>query len=305
MDHAILTRGLERRFGARIAVDGVDLAVPRASCFGLLGPNGAGKTTLIRMLLGLIAPTGGEATVLGHAMPAQRRDALARVGSLVEEPRFHRHLTGRENLLVHAAAREPAAAGRIAAALGRAGLAQRADERVGGYSLGMRQRLAIARCLVSDPLLLVLDEPMNGLDPAGVLELRALLASLVDEGRTVLLSSHQLDEIERTCDTVAILDAGRIVTQGPIAGIAGTEPLLEIGCDDARRALAALEGLPAVGSSEWLGDTAVRVTLAASSDACGVVRALVLAGVGVDRVEPARPSLEERFLALTSALGDS
>jgi ABC-2 type transport system ATP-binding protein len=138
-----------------------------------------------------------------------------------------------------------------------------------------------------------------------MLELRALLASLVDEGRTVLLSSHQLDEIERTCDTVAILDAGRIVTQGPIAAIAGTEPLLEIGCDDAGRALAALAGLAAVGSAEPLGDTAVRVTLTASADASGVVRALVLAGVGVDRVEPARQSLEERFLALTSALGDS
>jgi ABC-2 type transport system ATP-binding protein len=305
MDHAILTRGLERQFGARLAVADVELSVPRACCFGLLGPNGAGKTTLIRMLLGLIAPTGGEAYVLGHRMPAQRRAALSRVGSLVEEPRFHQHLTGRENLVVHAAAREPAAAGRISAALERAGLAQRADERVGGYSLGMRQRLAIARCLLADPLLLILDEPMNGLDPAGVLELRALLASLVDEGRTVLLSSHQLDEIERTCDTVAILDAGRIVTQGPIAGIAGPEPLLEIGCDDARRALAALAGLPAVGTTEWLGDTAVRVTLAASSDASAVVRTLVLAGIGVDRVEPARHSLEERFLSLTTSLGDS
>ena len=202
MEHVIVTHGLERRFGARAAVSEIDLVVPSACCFGLLGPNGAGKTTLIRLLLGLLEPSGGHATLLGHRLPEGRRDALSRVGALVEEPRFHGHLSGRENLRVHAAARAVEAAARIPAALARVGLLERADERVRGYSLGMRQRLAIARCLLADPLLLILDEPMNGLDPAGVLELRALFREFVAEGRTVLLSSHLLDEVERTCDEV-------------------------------------------------------------------------------------------------------
>ncbi|MDQ5833102.1 MAG: ATP-binding cassette domain-containing protein, partial [Actinomycetota bacterium] len=211
---AVQTEGLGKRFGSRAALEGVDLEVPRGCAFGFLGPNGAGKTTLIRLLLGLAEPSAGRMRLLGRELPGGRAAALARVGAIVEEPRFHAHLTGRENLDVHCAARDRSAHARIEGALARVGLAGRADERVKTYSLGMRQRLGVARCLLADPELLVLDEPMNGLDPAGILEFRRLIRELVGEGRTVLLSSHLLDEVEKTCDVAAIVDQGRIVAQG-------------------------------------------------------------------------------------------
>ena len=191
--------------------------MPRGVAFGFLGANGAGKTTLIRLLLGLAEPTSGTMRLLGHDLPGGSAAALARVGAIIEEPRFHPHLTGRENLHVHAAARDRAAARpRSTARSARVGLAARADDRVKTYSLGMRQRLGVARCLLADPELLILDEPMNGLDPAGILEFRHLIRELVAEGRTVLLSSHLLDEVEKTCDVVAIVDEGRVVAQGTI-----------------------------------------------------------------------------------------
>src|SRR2546425_6694335 len=214
------TSGLTKRFGERVAVDNVELRVPRGSAFGYLGPNGAGKTTLIRMLLGLTQATTGTMSLLGRPVPDQRATALARVGAIVEEPRFHKHLTGRENLTVIAAAREPEAHDRIDGALARVGLSQRADERVKRYSLGMRQRLGVARSLLADPQLLILDEPTNGLDPAGIHEFRDMIRGFVAEGRTVLLSSHLLDEVEKICDEVAIVDRGQVVVQGSIADLA-------------------------------------------------------------------------------------
>ncbi len=195
---------------SRAARQSIDLEVPRGCAFGFIGPNGAGKTTLIRLLLGLAEPTSGKMRLLGRDLPGGRAAALARVGAIIEEPRFSGHLTGRENLQVHAAAQDRSAAGRIEASLERVGLAARADDKVKTYSLGMRQRLGLARCLLTDPELLMLDEPMNGLDPAGMLELRHLIHELVAEGRTVLLSSHQLDEVEKICDMAAIVDNGRI-----------------------------------------------------------------------------------------------
>ena len=203
---AVQTAGLGKRFGTRAALEGVNLKVPRGSAFGFLGPNGAGKTTLIRLLLGLAEPSTGRMRLLGRDLPAGRVAALARVSAIIEEPRFHAHLTGRENLDVHAATRDQTARARIDGALERVGLAARADDRVKAYSLGMRQRLGIARCLLADPELLILDEPMNGLDPAGILEFRRLIRELVGEGRTVLLSSHLLDEVEKTCDVAAIVE---------------------------------------------------------------------------------------------------
>ena len=190
------------------------MRVPRGVAFGYLGPNGAGKTTLIRMLLGLTRANGGTMKLRGIPVPERRAEALSRVGAIVDEPRFHGHLTGRENLAVVAAARGHRAFERIDTALERVGLAHRADDRVKTYSMGMRQRLGIARCLLSDPELLILDEPMNGLDPAGILEFRHLIRALVGEGRTVMLSSHLLDEVEKTCDYVAIVDQGRSSRRG-------------------------------------------------------------------------------------------
>jgi ABC-type multidrug transport system ATPase subunit len=207
------TSGLTKRFGERVAVADVDLHVPRGAAFGYLGPNGAGKTTLIRMLLGLTQATAGTMRLLGRPVPEERAAALARVGAIVEEPRFHAHLTGRENLTVIAAAREPEAHARIDGALARVGLTNRADERVKRYSLGMRQRLGVARSLLADPELLILDEPTNGLDPAGIHEFRDMIRGFVAEGRTVLLSSHLLDEVEKICDEVAIVDRGQVVAQ--------------------------------------------------------------------------------------------
>src|SRR3954454_3600902 len=163
METVIETRGLTKKFGERAAVNGVDLTVGPGVAFGFLGPNGAGKTTLIRTLLGLTQPTSGEISLLGLPQPGKRAEALARVGAIVEEPRFHPHLTGRENLTIVAAARERSAEDRIDDSLARVGLAQRGGDRVKTYSLGMRQRLGIARCLLADPQLLILDEPMNGL----------------------------------------------------------------------------------------------------------------------------------------------
>jgi ABC-2 type transport system ATP-binding protein len=212
----IETSGLTKRFGRRTAVAALDLRVPRGTAFGLLGHNGAGKTTLIRMLLGLTRPDAGTITLAGRRLDRHGAELLARVGAIVGEPRFHDHLSGRENLRVVAAVRGPRADRLIEPSLARVGLADRAGDRVRTYSSGMRQRLGIARCLLADPELVILDEPANGLDPGGILELRRLIAELVAEGRTVLVSSHLLHEVERTCTAVAVLDRGRLVASAPI-----------------------------------------------------------------------------------------
>jgi ABC-2 type transport system ATP-binding protein len=303
------TSRLRKRFGDRVAVDDVDLRVPRGSAFGYLGPNGAGKTTLIRMLLGLTGATSGTMHLLGRPVPAERRAALARVGAIVEEPRFHGHLTGRENLTVIAAAREPEAHDRIDGALARAGLSQRADERVKRYSLGMRQRLGVARSLLADPELLILDEPTNGLDPAGMREFRDMIRGFVAEGRTVLLSSHLLDEVEKICDAVAIVDRGRVVMQGSIADLArGGEQTILIATSDEELALALLGENRAVASA--VAETeGIRVRLRpdveAEPAADDLGRRLVLAGLAIRRFEPARASLEQRFLEITSRLEEA
>ena len=303
-DYIVETEGLTKRFGGRVAVDGVDLRVPRGSAFGYLGPNGAGKTTLIRMLLGLTRPTSGSMRLLGRPVPDERAEALARVGAIVEEPRFHPFLTGRENLEIIAATRDAHAFARIEGALERVGLAARADERVKKYSLGMRQRLGIARALLSDPELLILDEPTNGLDPAGILELRGLVRRLVGEGRTVVLSSHLLDEVEKICDAVAIVDEGRVVWQGPIDLIrSGGRRTLYVAVDDEAAAVAVLDPHPVESTPEGL-----RVTLPADADpaiAAEINRRLVAAGIAVHRLELSQASLEERFLEITSRLEEA
>jgi ABC-2 type transport system ATP-binding protein len=308
-EFVVETSRLRKRFGDRIAVDDVDLRVPRGSAFGYLGPNGAGKTTLIRMLLGLTGATSGTMHLLGRPVPAERTAALARVGAIVEEPRFHGHLTGRENLTVIAAAREPEAHDRIDGALARAGLSQRADERVKRYSLGMRQRLGVARSLLADPELLILDEPTNGLDPAGMHEFRDMIRGFVAEGRTVLLSSHLLDEVEKICDAVAIVDRGRVVMQGSIADLArGGEQTILIATSDEDRALTLLTESRAVASAVAEAEgirVRVRPDVEAEPAADDIGRRLVLAGLAIRRFEPARASLEQRFLEITSRLEEA
>ena len=304
---AIQTAGLGKRFGARTALDGVDLEVPRGVAFGFLGANGAGKTTLIRLLLGLAEPTSGNIRVLGHPLPGDRAAALARVGAIVEEPRFHPHLSGRENLRVHAAARPPGCAERIDGVLARVGLTARADDRVKTYSLGMRQRLGLARCLLCDPDLLILDEPMNGLDPAGIQELRRLIRELVDEGRTVLLSSHLLDEVEKTCDVAAIVDRGSIVAQGTIHElIRGGPRAIDIVCHGPVETAALLAAVPGVTRASR-HDGGLRVTLSPEAPVereivTALLRRLLDHGVDIERVAPVATSLEDRFLTMTTPL---
>jgi ABC-2 type transport system ATP-binding protein len=306
---AIHTQNLGKRFGSRAALDGIDLEVPRGCAFGFIGPNGAGKTTLIRLLLGLAEPTSGRMRLLGRDLPQGSSAALARVGAIIEEPRFSHHLTGRQNLQVHAAARDRAATGRIDASLARVGLVPRADDKVKTYSLGMRQRLGLARCLLCDPELLMLDEPMNGLDPAGILDLRHLIHELVAEGRTVLLSSHLLDEVQKICDMAAIVDDGKIVAQGPIHDLLnGGTRAIDISCDrhaEASGLLAAVRGV--ARAAEFEDQLRVTLTPEAPVDreiVTELLRRLLDGGVAIERVAPVTASLEERFLTMTTPLED-
>ncbi|MBV8527151.1 MAG: ATP-binding cassette domain-containing protein [Candidatus Dormibacteraeota bacterium] len=300
---AASTHNLGKRFGERSALRDIDLVVPQGVAFGLLGPNGAGKTTLIRCLLGLTRPTSGTVELMGHAVPGERAAALARVGAVVEEPRFHDHLSGRENLRIVSALLSDAATARIPEVLHRVGLSERAGDRVASYSLGMRQRLGIARCLLNDPLLLILDEPMNGLDPAGIQEFRILVRALVGEGRSVLISSHLLDEIEKTCDVVAIIDRGVLVRQAALSALrqaSGNQVRVMVGDMVLARAV--------LGRIAWVQSVAVEdsgalvCTLATDATAAALNRTLVQAKVDVSLLEPASASLEQRFLDLTTRL---
>jgi ABC-2 type transport system ATP-binding protein len=306
VEFAIETHGLTKRFGARTALDGIDLQVPRGSAFGFLGPNGAGKTTIIRTLLGLTPANSGTMQVLGRPVPLERAQALRRVGAIVEEPRFHPNLTGRENLRLVAAVRGPETRARIEPALARVGLSDRAGNKVKSYSMGMRQRLGVARCLLADPLLLILDEPTNGLDPGGIQEFRETIRAMVEhEGRTVFISSHLLDEVEKTCDAAAIVDRGKVIVQGSIAELAqggGVRNELILGVDNVELALATLDGSELVRDARR-ADEGLRVEFAGDPRTIAEINAtLVRAGVGVTRLEPVRHSLEQRFLEVTSRL---
>ncbi len=305
---AVETHGLKKSFGDNVAVNDVELLVPRGCAFGYLGPNGAGKTTLIRVLLGLTHADAGTMSLLGISVPRHRDRALARVGAIVDEPRFHGHLTGRQNLEILAAARERAARDRIDTSLERVGMTQRADDRVSKYSMGMRQRLGVAACLLGDPQLLILDEPMNGLDPAGMHEMRDMILSLVAEGRTVMLSSHLLDEVQRTCDAVAIVDHGRVIRQGPISELlAGAAMEVQVGCDAPERARAILAAT-ALGEKIDLETSGLSVHLPTGTgrDAIAEInRLLVEDGIAVFHLEQLQVSLESWFLQVTSRLGES
>ncbi|MBA0054016.1 ABC transporter ATP-binding protein [Streptomyces sp. AJS327] len=219
-------RGLTKRYrGGQLAVDGLDLTVPRGSVFGFLGPNGSGKTTTIRMLLGLIEPSEGSARLLGEPMPEATDRVLPRVGALIEGPALYGFLSGRDNLLRFDAA-DPVAdprtrRARVGGALERVGLSAAAGKKAGAYSLGMKQRLGLAAALLQPRELLVLDEPTNGLDPQGMREIRTLVRELAGDGITVFLSSHLLDEIEQVCTHTAVMNRGRLVTQGTVAEMAG------------------------------------------------------------------------------------
>jgi ABC-2 type transport system ATP-binding protein len=230
------------------------------------------------------------------------------VGAIVDEPRFHGHLTGRQNLQILAAAREREARDRIGPSLERVGILQRADDKVSKYSMGMRQRLGVAACLIGDPQLLILDEPMNGLDPAGMQDMRDMILSLVAEGRTVVLSSHLLDEVERTCDAVAIVDRGSVIRQGSISELlAGSSLVIQVDCSEPDRARALIE-VSSVKAQIEVGLLGLVVTLPAGTERevnAEINRVLVEGGIAVYRLQEIQTSLESWFLQVTSRLGDS
>ncbi|WP_224048350.1 ATP-binding cassette domain-containing protein [Arthrobacter sp. NicSoilB4] len=255
---SIETIGLSKRFGHQLAVDGVDLAVPKGSVFGFLGPNGSGKTTTIRLMLGLAAASSGSVWLLGQEMPGRLREVLPRVGALVEGPAFYPFLSGAANLHRFDAAdpRVPAATrkARVHSALERVGLTHAADKKVRAYSLGMKQRLGIANALLSPRELLVLDEPTNGLDPQGTREVRSLVRSLAADGATVFVSSHLLAEVEQICTHAAIMSAGRLVAQGTLAELRqGGQARIRVLTPDAG---AAAEVLARLGLSAAVGGRA-------------------------------------------------
>jgi ABC-type multidrug transport system ATPase subunit len=292
----VQTRGLVKRFGPAVtAVDGVDLAIAAGETFGLLGPNGAGKTTTLRMLLGLVRPTSGWIRVLG--LPPGSPAALAKTGSMGEVA-FYPFLSGRDNLRT-AARRCSIGDKQVEAVLGRVGLAERAADKVAGYSLGMRQRLGVAVALLKDPQLLVLDEPSNGLDPAGQLDMRALIRQLGAEGRTVVLSSHDMDEVEDLCSRVAVMGGGRLLAEGSPAQLRG-QPRLWLRAEPPDQAAAVAATLAGVLGAE-LADGLLGLDLRdpGPARAAAVNKQMVGAGLDVSEVRTARRALREVLLELT------
>ncbi len=309
-DAVIETRGLTKRYrGGQLAVDRLDLTVPRGAVFGFLGPNGSGKTTTIRVLMGLVEPTGGTARVLGRPMPDAARAVLPRVGALIEGPAPYDFLTGRDNLTRYDAA-DPTAdprtrRARVAAALDRVGLTAAAHKKARAYSLGMKQRLGLAVALLRPRALLVLDEPTNGLDPQGMREIRTLVRELASDGTTVFLSSHLLDEIEQVCTHAAVMARGRLITQGPVAELAaGARGRLVVTTPDPGDAARVLRER---GLVDVVVDTVVRTAADGprvtaeppGGEVAEVTAALVAAGVRVRGLVVERGSLEDVFVALT------
>jgi ABC-2 type transport system ATP-binding protein len=306
-DLAIETVGLTKRFGAQSAVDGIDLVVPRGAVFGFLGPNGSGKTTTIRMLLGLLNATSGEARVLGAPMPRALDAVLPRVGALVEGPAFSPFLTGEQNLRRFDAADRHSTAGtraaRVATALDRVGLGHAARKKAHAYSLGMKQRLGLANALLMPRDLLVLDEPTNGLDPQGTREVRALIRSFSADGTTVFVSSHLLAEVEQLCTHVGVMSGGRLVAQGTLDEFrrAGSRTRLLVRTPDVESARTVLAGLGA-GSETRDAASDLDVVTGVLPDGVApeaIVAALVQASVRVRGFELVGESLEQRFVELT------
>jgi ABC-2 type transport system ATP-binding protein len=288
---AICCEGLTKRYGDTVAVDNLTFTVPSGLVYGFLGPNGAGKTTTIRMLLGLVTPTAGRAWLLGHLLPDPA--TVARCGALFEEAAFYPWMSGRANLEVSAMTGGRPDRGRVAELLDLVDLAREAGRPVKAYSQGMRQRLGLAAALLNHPPLLVLDEPTNGLDPAGIREVRQLLRRLADEGTTVFLSSHLLAEVEQVCDRAAVVVAGRLVEEAPIGQLGATRRRVRVVVSEADAPAAT--GLLA----RWPVITAGPVFFVDHPIGRDVNEVLAAGGVVAESVTVEHPGLEERFLELT------
>ena len=300
-DFVIQTEGLTKRYGKIVAVDGLSMEVRRGHVYGLLGPNGSGKTTTMGMLLGLVSPTSGSFSLFGSTDGHQK--ALRRVGAIVETPSFYPYLSGRRNLAYFQGIAGRGDPGEIDALLDKVSLLSRADSRFQTYSLGMKQRLGLAYALLGDPELLFLDEPTNGMDPEGMAEIRELIRNLGDGNRTVLLSSHLLNEVEQVCDSVTIISKGRLIAQGDVAELVRSRQRDQIRMkttDDAR----AREILSAL---DWVEEVTAQddfLLVAAPPERTGeLTAALGRAEVYVTEAAPVQTSLEEYFLEVTGNEG--
>ncbi len=297
MDDIITTHRLTKTYGSRTVVDDLDLRVPRGSVYGFLGPNGSGKSTTMKMLLSLVRPSRGQIHLFGRPMNRDTRpDLLRKVGSLIEAPPGYAHLTGRENMAI--VQRMLGLSDRqVSRAVSTVRLQEHMDKRVRAYSLGMKQRLGIAMALAREPRLLVLDEPTNGLDPAGIEEIRELLVSLAADGTTVMVSSHLLDEVDRMASVLGVLGRGRLIFQGTRAELFDRSlPDLVVDTPEPGRALAL--GVPAVRA-----ERGIRLSGLDDEDTAALVRRLVEGGVPVYGVRRVQQTLEEVFMDLTGREG--
>jgi ABC-2 type transport system ATP-binding protein len=296
MSAVIETRGLSKHYGAVRALDGLDLTIPRGGVYGVLGPNGAGKSTLFRILLGLIRPTDGTATVMGG--PIGQISTMRRMGSMIETPRFPPFMTARQVLTWLATAHGlTVQSARVDGWLERVGLTEAANRKVRGFSVGMMQRLGVAAALMTEPELVILDEPTSGMDPPGIQEMRQLIRSLaVDDGLTVVLASHQLLEVQRVCDRVAILNKGRLVLEGAVSELTGSGERLRI---KLRPQAAALDLLGQKGSAE--GDDAVMAAVT-RAEAPALLKALIERNVEIEEARWVGADLESIFFTETGSV---
>jgi ABC-type multidrug transport system ATPase subunit len=294
------TRNLSKTYGKRLAVDNLNLEVNRGEIFGFLGPNGAGKTTTIRMALGLIAPSAGSVEILGHDIATHRARILPRVGALVETPALYLYMSGRNNLRAVGSVLGGVPEERIDAVLELVGLRARQKDRVRTYSLGMKQRLGVAMALLQDPDVLLLDEPANGLDPAGIVEMRDLMHRLAAEGKTVFISSHLLGEVQQICTRVAIIHLGKLVTESSIEELISGRGEYTVKLERANEALALIQKQP-WGRGVRLDSSGALVTLAPEGRGRDLNLFLVNAGFAPDTLMQTTQDLEQVFLSLTNS----
>jgi ABC-2 type transport system ATP-binding protein len=294
------TQNLSKRYGSRLAVDNLNLDVRRGEIFGFLGPNGAGKTTTIRMALGLIAPTSGSVEVLGKDIGQHLTEVLPRVGALVETPALYTYMSGRNNLRTMASALGGIPDSHIDALLDAVGLRERQKDRVRTYSLGMKQRLGVAMALLHNPDLLILDEPANGLDPAGIVEIRDLMRALAAQGKTVFISSHVLTEVQQICTRVAIINNGRLVTESTVEALTQTQGGYVVKVREPVEALALVKAQP-WGASAQLDANGYLLTPSPDGEGRSLNLFLSQAGHAPDLIMEQTESLEDVFLRLTGA----
>lgn len=294
------THALSKNYGDRPAVKGLTIEAEPGEILGFLGPNGAGKTTTIRMALGLIRPTSGRVEILGQDVAHHGARVLPRVGALVESPALYLYMSGRDNLRAFASVLGGVPASRLDEVLELVDLTGRQRDRVGSYSMGMKQRLGVATALLHDPELLILDEPANGLDPAGIVEMRDLLRRLAGQGKTVFISSHVLGEVQQICDRVAIINKGELVRLAPVAELLGAAKDFALRVENSEAVLALLQQQP-WGKAARL-DHGEIITASPTGRGRDLVRFLVQAGHWPDSVAPRQHNLEEIFLSLTGGL---